>query len=222
MEAHLRAGIAIFNAGGYHGSHDAWEACWLEQDPDTPDERFLHGLIQYAAAVFHARNRNWSGATGLAESGSGYLADLPGTYRSVNVEEVRTYLDDLRRDPELIERRPPLPLRHRGERVMPEDLGFDATCIAAEVLAEERQHHRESSHTSRDESELIEWAIRYARADREETGSPFPSLLFDYVRNPEHRDVVVQRLGEHADRRSAVESDVSGLFDPEDGAGSEE
>ena len=25
MDAHLRAGVAIYNAGHYHAAHDAWE-----------------------------------------------------------------------------------------------------------------------------------------------------------------------------------------------------
>jgi len=67
MEAHLRAGIAVFNGGGYHTAHDCWEARWLDLESGTDDERFLHGLIQYTAAVHHASERNWGGATGLAD-----------------------------------------------------------------------------------------------------------------------------------------------------------
>jgi len=52
----LRAGIAIHNAGHYHAAHDAWEDEWLELD-DGSDERLLHGLIQFTAAIHHARNR---------------------------------------------------------------------------------------------------------------------------------------------------------------------
>jgi len=212
MKSHLRAGIAIFNAGGHHGAHDAWEQHWLELGPETDDEQFLHGLIQFTAAVFHARNRNWSGATGLADSGQEYLASLPDTYRKVNVGEVRSYLGKLAADPEVIERRRPLPLRHEGKQLTLSDLDFDATAIAATVLAEEREHHTAES-TGRDETELVERTIRYAREDLDETGSPFVSLLFDYVREPEHRGIIVQRLGEHVDRRSSREADVTGLFE---------
>ncbi|PSQ57296.1 MAG: DUF309 domain-containing protein [Halobacteriales archaeon SW_9_67_25] len=95
MDAHLRAGVAIYNAGGHHAAHDAWEDHWLGLEPGTDDERFLHGLIQFTAAVYHARNRNWSGATGLADSACEYLVDLPAGYREVNVREVRAYLSVL-------------------------------------------------------------------------------------------------------------------------------
>jgi len=204
MEPHLRAGIAIYNAGGYHAAHDAWEDRWLGLE-EGDDERFLHGLIQFTAAVYHARNRNWSGATGLADSAREYLASLDSDYRGVNVGDVRTYLGVLGRDPELVERRRPLPLCYRGERLVPADLGFEATCVAADVLAEEEGY----------DEETIERAIEYARADRdsEGTGSPFVTFLFDFVREPDRRGIVVQRLSEHVQRRQSREEDVSGLFD---------
>jgi predicted metal-dependent hydrolase len=208
MDAHLRAGIAIYNAGGYHAAHDAWEDHWLDLDSGTDDEQFLHGLIQFTAAVFHARNRNWSGATGLADSAVPYLDGLPVNYRDVNVGAVRQYLAVLEADPEFIERHRPLELTHHGDALALTDLGFEATAVAAEVLAEERGY----------DEDLIERAAAYARADIDEavTSSPFVTLLFDFVREPENRPVVVQRLSEHVQRRESREDDVSGLFERRD------
>jgi hypothetical protein len=205
MHAHLRAGIAIYNAGGYHAAHDAWEDRWLELESGTGDERFLHGLIQFTAAVFHARNGNWSGATGLAGSGRGYLDGLGDSYRDVDIDAVRTYLSDLAADPELIERRRPLPLTVAGDRLLPDDLGFDATAVAAEVLAEEHGY---------DES-ILEDAVVYARTDLDDgkTESPFVTFLFDFVRDESNRGLIAQRLGEHVRRRRSREADVEGLFD---------
>ena len=205
MDAHLRAGIAIYNAGGYHPAHDAWEDHWLDLDSGTDDERFLHGLIQFTAAVFHARNGNWSGATGLAESAGEYLTGLPADYRGVELDTVREYLARLARDPELIERAPPLRITHEGKPVGPADLDFEATAVAADVLAEEGGY---------DEA-TIDAAIRFARADLEagKTGSPFVTLVFDFVREPDDREIVSQRLGEHVQRRRSKEEDVDGLFE---------
>jgi hypothetical protein len=204
MEATLRAGVAIYNAGHYHAAHDAWEGHWLDL-PDGDDERFLHGLIQFTAAVYHARNRNWSGATGLAESGRGYLADLPTDYRGVNVGTVRASLAGLERDPERIERGPPPRLTHEGEALALEDLDFGATAVAADVLAEELGY---------DEA-VVERAVAYARADIDagEEGSAFVTLLFDFVRDPDSRAVAVQRLAERVDRRANRDGDVDGLFE---------
>ncbi len=205
MDAHLRAGIAIYNAGGYHAAHDAWEAHWLDLDSGTDDERFLHGLIQFTAAVFHARNGNWSGATGLADSGREYLDGLDATHRGVDIAAVRSYLTELADDPEIIERRPPLVLSFEGDRLGPTDLDFDSTAVAAEVLAEEHGY---------DES-VVEDAIQYARADLADgqAESPFMTFLFDFVRDPENRGLIAQRLGEHVQRRRSREEDVEGLFD---------
>lgn len=208
MDEHLRAGIAIYNAGEYHAAHDAWEAHWLDLKQGSDDELFLHGLIQFTAAVYHARNRNWGGATGLAESAVEYLADLPAEYRGVNVGPVRNYLTALATDPERIERQRPLLLTLDGTALSLDDLQFEATAVAADVLAEEHGY----------DEEVIEQAVAFARADLEDgqTGSPFVTFLFDFVRESRQRGIILQRLGEHVARRRGREDDVSGLFEGRD------
>lgn len=208
METRLRAGAAIYNAGGYHAAHDAWEDRWLELASGTRDERFLHGLIQFTAAVYHARNRNWSGAIGLAGSAVSYLTDLPPRYRGVNLSDVCCYLRALESDPEMIERRRPLYLTHEGDMVRFRDLGFEATTIVAPILGNEYGF----------EQELLTRAIEYARSDLDAgiTASPFVTLLFDFVRDADNREVVLTRLSEHVQRRTGREKDVSGLFERRD------
>lgn len=204
MDAHLQAGIAIYNAGRFHAAHDAWEDRWLALDAGE-DERFLHGLIQFTAAVHHATEHNWTGACGLAESAREYLADLPEDYRGVNVGEVREYLAVLGTDPESIERVPPLSLTHEGRQLVLDDLDFEASAVAAEVLAEEG----DSGHAT------VECAVEYAREDvaaGNET-SPFVTLVMDFVRDPNNRGIVLQRLTEHTERRAARDRDVDGLFE---------
>jgi len=205
MRTPIRAGVAIYNAGRYHAAHDAWEDHWLDLDSGTDDERFLHGLIQFTAAVFHARRGNWSGATGLAESGGTYLAGLEADYRGVNVGAVRAYLATLAADPEVIERRRPPELTHEGETVLPGDLGLEATVETADVLAEEGGW----------DEDVVERAGEFALADVEagQAESPVVTLLFDFVREPENRGIVMQRLSEHVERRVARDEDVEGLFD---------
>lgn len=206
MRDFLRAGIAIYNAGYYHAAHDAWEAHWLECESGTRDERLLHGLIQFTAAVYHARNGNWEGAVGLAESAGDYLEDetLPADYRDVALEPIRGFLETLATDPEVIERRPPLPVAHEGTIPGLEDLSLSATTIAAPILAEDLGF----------DPEPIERAIEYAEADLEDgrDDSRFVSLVFDFVREEGHRGIVCQRLTGHVERRTAKERDVDGLF----------
>jgi uncharacterized protein len=205
MRNRLGAGIAIYNSGYYHAAHDAWEEHWLELEDGTDDELLLHGLIQFTAAVYHARNRNWEGAVGLAESALEYLSGLPTDYRDVRLEPIRRTLEALADDPSVLERRPPPPIEHEGGRPGLADLDLEATAIAAIVLAEELGF----------DPEPVGRARTYARKDLEagDDDSRFISLLFDFVREDDHRGLVYRRLSQHAERRQAREADVDGLFE---------
>lgn len=174
MDAHLRAGVAVYNEGEYHGAHDAWEDLWLDLEAGTDDEQLLHGLIQFTAAVFHARNGNWAGAIGLADSGHGYLRDLPEDYCGVNVDTARSYLSALEADPERIERGRPPALRVDGEALLYDDLPFDAAVVAAGVLASEYGY---------DESDR-EAAAAFARESRRDGNGarPFKRLVLEFLR----------------------------------------
>ncbi|AEH36435.1 DUF309 domain-containing protein [Halopiger xanaduensis] len=204
MRNQLRAGAAIYNDGYYHAAHDAWEDRWLECEDGTDDERLLHGLIQLAAAVHHAHERNWVGAVGLAESAGEYLEGLPGDYRDLHLEPIRGYLGALAADPEVIERRPPVRLEHDGEVPRLSTLDLEATIVAAPVIADELGY----------DEDPIERACEYAQRDLAagDDDSRFISLLFDFVREADARGIVFQRLSQHVDRRAARESDVEGLF----------
>jgi hypothetical protein len=203
MHAHLRAGIAVYNAGRYHAAHDAWEDYWLDLEAGD-DERFLHGLIQFTAVVHHAHTGNWSGAQGLAESAGEYLAPLSTEYRGVNLDDVRPYLARVARDPEHAERVAALPLTHYGVSIDYETLDFDATAVAAQVLAEADGY---------DEA-AIDAAIEYAREELAERGEGrFVGLLFSFVREGEKRPVVAQRLVQHVERERGRDADVENLFE---------
>jgi predicted metal-dependent hydrolase len=225
MREYLRGGIAVHNAGHYHAAHDAWEDRWLELKeavPDAPatveavedddplpgdptpaaDERLLHGLIQFTAAAHHLANGNPGGAAGLAESGRAYLGPLPADYRAVGVDEVRAFLEAVAADPAAVDGVPVL--THEGAAVGFEDLDFPATAVAAGVLAEEFGY----------DDGTVAAGVEYARADLSdgEEGSRFVALVFDFVREDEHRGIVAQRLGDHVRRRRHREEDVEGLF----------
>ena len=201
----LRAGVAIYDIGEYHAAHDAWEEHWLDLPEGTGDERLLHGLIQFTAAVYHARRRNWSGATGLAESAGEYLADLPADYRGVNLAGVRRYLAVLHADPEIIERRPPLALRIDGERLRPAELDFETAAMTAAVIAEEYDAF---------DAERIARAVEAAREEVSEgTETRFTAMVMDFADDVVQRDLIYQRLSSHLERREREQSDVEGLFD---------
>jgi predicted metal-dependent hydrolase len=208
--------VALFNDGFYHAAHDPLEAAWLESDRDDTEGRFLQGLVQLTAAVHHARDRNWTGCVGLAESAREYLTDVPDAYAGVNVVLVRRVLASLATDPEVVERRQMPVLAVDDERVTRERLELDAAALAAEALAEAR---------GLDES-VIERAAAYAREDRERAAaddviatrgrneaSKLERFLVDFATNDADYEIVYTRLADHVDRRDHRASDVDGLFD---------
>lgn len=195
---HLRAGAAVHNAGFHHAAHDAWEAEWLEREDATAD--LLQGLIQFSAAVHHARNRNWSGATGLAERAREYLDGAPE--HDTNAAAVRSWLGRLAADPALIEREPVPDITVDDDTVTLGALEFPAAGIAARVLGE-----------AVDREELLDAAVAYAAADLpEDPTSPFVSLVLDFLTDP-NQGVVLARLEDHVRRRRQRARDVDGLFD---------
>lgn len=204
MRDALRAGIAIYNEGRYHAAHDAWEDYWLTLESGADDERLLHGLIQFTAAVYHARNRNWVGAVGLATSALEYLEGLGEEYRGVDLARIRSFLETVAADPEVVERARPPTVEHEGDRLALGDLSLEETAVAAGIVAEETERYDET---------IVERASEYAVADREEGTSPFIALVFDFVRDAENRDLIYRRLSEHVDRRRRRSEDVEGLFD---------
>lgn len=204
MDANLRAGAAVFEAGYHHAAHDAWEARWLELAEGTPDERLLHGLIQFTAVVYHGRGQNWTGARGLAESASDYLADLDATYRGVRLDPIRQYLERVAADPEHVERTAPPSVVINGETPRLPDLDAEACFVAAPVLAEALDH----------DVDVLEAGVAYARRDLAEgnENSRFLTFVLDFVRTSEQRGTIVQRLEALVDRRRTREEDVEGLF----------
>lgn len=204
MEAALAAGIAIFNAGEYHAAHDAWEEPWLDVENGTPEERFLHGLIQYTAAVHHATERNWAGTVGLATSARAYLDELPTPFEGVDLEGVRGVLDSLAADPAWIERSSVPQLTMGGRPIRAVDLEPTSMTIAAGVIAGEHGFDRA----------VIESAATFLREEtlEERSTDPLVSLLIDFVEG-EERSIVFDRLRAHVERRTAREHDVDGLFE---------
>jgi len=203
MDQRLRAGVAVYNAGEYHAAHDAWEERWLDLEEGTDDERLLHGLIQYTAAVHHATNRNWAGAVGLAESGSAYLADVPTDYRGVDVARAREYLDLLATDPDRIERAPAWPLAIEGAVASVGELSAAELGIAAATVAEEYGF----------DASVPERAAERLANGTTENANRMWTLLADFVTSAESRGIVHQRLGDHVEREEARDRDVEGLFE---------
>jgi len=221
----LRAGVAVYNAGHRHAAHDCWERQWLdlrdtvaatgtdppatvrEASPDddvsvpspAADERLLHGLIQFTAAVHH-HERGTDGAVGLAESAVVYLGPLPDRYRDLSLAPVREWLERVA-DVE-VEPPPPPSLHHEGDAVGLGDLRFGAAALAAPVVAEA---------TGFDPDPVVA-GVEYARETvAAGESSPFVTLVMDFVAGRE-RGIVHRRLSDHVARRQRRDRDVDGLF----------
>ncbi|PSP58483.1 DUF309 domain-containing protein [Halobacteriales archaeon QH_7_66_36] len=208
LDARLRAGAAVFNAGHYHAAHDAWEPPYRDATGEERD--FLQGLIQYAAAAHHGTDGNREGAQGLAESALGYLDGVDS--RGIDLDPVRAWLRNCRDDFDAVTGRTPPSLERHSDRPSLSDLTYPAAAVAAPLVAGATGH----------DAAVLDAGASYALTDLadDEVGSPFVTFVLDFLRGAEQetddgtrRDIVVQRLGSHVERRQAREDDVTGLFD---------
>ena len=199
LDPAVQAGVAIFNAGAHHEAHDAWEERWLTLDHGIDDERFLHGVIQYTAAVYHATRGNDAGAKGLGRRARGYLSDLPARYRGVALRPLHHRLAAITVDPSVVDRRGVAPIQYNGQPIGLSDLDWPAIAIAARVLADAME----------------QWDERTLQAagERASTDDRFRSLVRDFVVQRDHRQLIYDRLVAHLDRERAIDNDVAELFD---------
>lgn len=206
VPARLRAGAALYTAGRFHAAHDPWEHAWLDvRDTAPADANLLQGLIQTTAALHHARAGNREGATGLAESGAEYLAQVPDGHREVDLGPIVEFLPELARS--LDAAASPPPLRVEGREWTLTDLELPGAGPAAVALAEDEGF---------DES-VVERAVAFAWTDLAESPtSPFADAILAFVAGSgAPRAVAYDRLRRRVEERQAREEDVSGLFDPD-------
>ncbi|WP_254764179.1 DUF309 domain-containing protein [Natrinema marinum] len=86
-------GVALYNSGEYHDSHDCFEAEWYNYGRGTTESAFLHGMVQVAAGAYkHADFENDAGMRSLFETALQYLQNVPPDYYGVDVADVRTTL----------------------------------------------------------------------------------------------------------------------------------
>ena len=80
-------GLELFNQGEYFEAHEALEHAWREERGSI---RLLYqGILQVAVTYLHIRNGNFRGAVRLAKRTRLKLADLPETYRGVDLARLR-------------------------------------------------------------------------------------------------------------------------------------
>ena len=207
VDAALRAGAALHNAGFVLAAHEPWEAAWLPLE-SGPDERLLHGLVQFAAATHHARERNWSGAVGCATGAAGYLSGLDSGHRGLTLWPVREWLRRLAADPEVVERTSPPSLRVGGSVVTFADLDFEGVLLAAPALAEALGE----AALGGVDAETVELATEFAREERGTGRTDVTELLFAFCEASGARPQVAARLADRVARKQRKREDVDGLF----------
>jgi len=91
--ADLAEGVALFNAGEYWESHEAWEKIWKRHA--EPWRYFVQGLIQAAAAHHQLRRGIRHGVIKHLRNALVKLDEAPGDFAELNLERFRAYLHEL-------------------------------------------------------------------------------------------------------------------------------
>lgn len=87
-EEYLR-GIALFNDGRFYECHEVWETVWLRATGEQ--RRFLHAMIQAAAALLHVQRGNWKGARSVGARAVSKLETVPAVMMQLDVREFLIY-----------------------------------------------------------------------------------------------------------------------------------
>jgi len=97
-------GVALYNDGAYHESHDCFEVEWYNYGAGTTESAFLHGMVQVAAGAYkHFDFENDDGMRSLFETALQYLRGTPADFYGVDVLDVRTTLTNALDDPTVLE-----------------------------------------------------------------------------------------------------------------------
>jgi len=97
-------GVALFNAGAFHESHDCFEDEWYNYGRGTTESAFLHGMVQVAAGAYkHFDFENDDGMRSLFGTALQYLRTTPPDYYGVDVLDVRTTVTNALEEPSVLE-----------------------------------------------------------------------------------------------------------------------
>ncbi|QLH84134.1 DUF309 domain-containing protein [Halosimplex pelagicum] len=96
-------GVALFNSGEFHESHDCFEDEWYNYGRGSAESKFLHGMVQVAAGAYkHFDFENDDGMRSLFETALQYLDGLPDDFYGVDLADVRATLSAALSDPTAI------------------------------------------------------------------------------------------------------------------------
>ena len=115
-------GVALFNSGEYHESHDCFEDEWYNYGRGNLESKFLHGMVQVAAGAHKHHDFDSSGKRFTGEQASDgrtrgdddgmrslfrtalqYFHGVPRDYYGVDVLEVRTTMTNALEEPSVLD-----------------------------------------------------------------------------------------------------------------------
>ena len=97
-------GVALFNSGHYHESHDCFEDEWYNYGKGSTESAFLHGMVQVAAGTLKREDTaDLAGMRSLFGTARQYLAGVPADYYGVDVTDVRSVLVEAQERPAVLE-----------------------------------------------------------------------------------------------------------------------
>ncbi len=96
-------GVALYNVGEYHESHDCFEDEWYNYGRGTTESQFLHGMVQVAAGAYkHFDFENDDGMRSLFRTALQYFRGVPNDFYGVDLLGVRTTLTNALEDPSVL------------------------------------------------------------------------------------------------------------------------
>ena len=85
-------GVELFNQRRFFECHEVWEELWKPSAGET--RRLYQGLIQAAAALYHARRGNRAGALAVWSKAEAKLELSPERHRGLSIATLRADLKD--------------------------------------------------------------------------------------------------------------------------------
>ena len=97
-------GVALYNAGEFHESHDCFEDEWYNYGRGSTESQFLHGMVQVAAGAYkHYDFSDDDGMRSLFRTALQYFQGVPNDYYGVDLLDVRTTLTNAMTEPTVLD-----------------------------------------------------------------------------------------------------------------------
>lgn len=97
IDALLRRGLTLFNAGRFYDAHEVLEDAWRETPRGSMRRRHLQGMVQLAVAFHHHSRENFVGARSVLERGLRNIAGGEESFADLDLDRLRAELAEWQR-----------------------------------------------------------------------------------------------------------------------------